>query len=167
MEHRGEVLPVPISVNGGKGKTMKKDDQYKLMFGELEKFIAVHCRTDKHHKVLDCLLESRNKSAASGPSTATPRAAGVDDKVELDVAIREFDRYSAMSEREKSDFNSDTTQPSLKPSRPYSTDLQGPPVKKSKSSGQSLLDIWTKNSRNMMSVPFVGMKSVGDKARLV
>merc|ERR1712223_93042 len=99
MEHRGDVLPVPISVNGGKGKTMKKDDQYKLMLGELEKFIAVHCRTDKHHKVLDCLLESRNKSAASGPSTATPRAAGVDDKVELDVAIREFDRYSAMSER--------------------------------------------------------------------
>ena len=162
MEHRGDVLPVPISVNGGKGKTMKKDDQYKLMFGELEKFIAVHCRTDKHHKVLDCLLESRNKSATSGPSTATPRR---DDKVELDVAIREFDKYSAMSEREKSDFNSDT-QP-LKPSRPYSTDLQGPPVKKSKSSGQSLLDMWTKNSRNMMSVPFVGMKSVGDKARLV
>ena len=62
-EHRGEVLPVPISniSGGGKGKTMKKDDQYKLMFGELEKFIAVHCRTEKHHKVLDCLLESRNR----------------------------------------------------------------------------------------------------------
>ena len=62
QEHRGEVLPVPISnISGGKGKTMKKDDQYKLMFGELEKFIAVHCRTEKHHKVLDCLLESRNR----------------------------------------------------------------------------------------------------------
>ena len=52
---------------------MKKDDQYKLMFGELEKFIAVHCRTEKHHKVLDCLLESRNRPASDRPSTATPR----------------------------------------------------------------------------------------------
>ena len=66
QEHRGEVLPVPISniSGGGKGKTMKKDDQYKLMFAELEKFIAIHCRTEKHHKVLDCLMESRNKQTS-------------------------------------------------------------------------------------------------------
>lgn len=165
MEHRGEILPVPISnVSGsGKGKTMKKDDQYKLMFSELEKFIAVHCRSEKHHKVLDCLLESRNRPTSDRPSTATPRK---DDKVELDVAIRELDRYSNMTDREKSDFNSANDQPTSKgPVRSF--DSERPPVKKQKTSGQSLLDIWTKNSRNSLNtVPFAGMKSVTEKAKL-
>ena len=31
------------------------------MFGELEQFLTLHCRTENHHKVLDCLLEVRNK----------------------------------------------------------------------------------------------------------
>ena len=76
-----------------------------------------------------------------------------------------------MTEREKSDFNvpNDQQQPSSKPSRSYVQD-QGPAssAKRQKtSSGKSLLDMWTKNSRNMITpLPFVGMKSVGDKARL-
>ena len=68
-----------------------------------------------------------------------------------------------MTEREKSDFNEP-----LKPtsSRSFTDQDSGPPVKKQKTSGQSLLDIWTKSSRNMTTIPFAGMRSVGDKARL-
>ena len=95
------------------------------------------------------------------PSTATPRNS---DKV-VDVAIREFEKYSNMSEREKSDYNS-TNDTSKTTARSFSSD-QDRPFKKQKTSGQSLLDIWTKNSGNSLNtVPFVGMKSVTEKAKL-
>jgi hypothetical protein len=32
-----------------------------MMFAELERFLTAHCRTDRHRKVLDCLLEVRNR----------------------------------------------------------------------------------------------------------
>lgn len=95
------------------------------------------------------------------PSTATPRS----EKAELDVAIRDFEKYSNMTEREKSDYNS-TSDASKSTTRSFSSD-QDRPFKKQKTSGQSLLDIWTKNSRNSLNtVPFVGMKSVTEKAKL-
>jgi len=56
------------------------------MFAELERFLEAHCRTDRHRKVLDCLLEVRNRvpnSKAKEP-----------EKVELDAAMREIDRFS-------------------------------------------------------------------------
>ena len=95
------------------------------------------------------------------PSTATPRS----EKAEMDVAIRDFEKYSNMTEREKSDYNS-SSDASKSTTRSFSSD-QDRPFKKQKTSGQSLLDIWTKNSRNSLNtVPFVGMKSVTEKAKL-
>ncbi len=47
-----QVLPVPVQMTpAGKTKSMKKDEQYRVMFAELEKFLASHSRTDKHSKV--------------------------------------------------------------------------------------------------------------------
>ena len=103
MENRGDMLPVPVSSSiSGKGKTMKKDDQYKTMYTELEKYITAHCRTEKHGKVLNCLLESRNKPTVD-------RLQGLESKrdSEWDLANKELDSYNSLTEREKSDLNQD------------------------------------------------------------
>ena len=103
MENRSEMLPVPVSSSiSGKGKTMKKEDQYKTMYNELEKYINAHCRTEKHAKVLNCLLESRNK-----PTVDRPPGLASKKESEWDLANKELDSYNRMTEREKSDFNQD------------------------------------------------------------
>ena len=85
------------------------------MFTELEEYIGAHCRTENHRKVLDFLLEvigktdrpsiatSRNGAASTNKDSIT--SVGDRDKVELDVALQQIEKYSAMTEREKSDFN--------------------------------------------------------------
>ena len=78
---------------------MKKEDQYKTMYNELEKYINAHCRTEKHAKVLNCLLESRNK-----PTVDRPPGLASKKESEWDLANKELDSYSRMTEREKSDF---------------------------------------------------------------
>ena len=83
------------------------------MFGELERYIAAHCRTEDHKKVLDFLLEVIGKSDRISPSNSRSTILSNDasmsvedkDKVELDVALQQLDKYSSMTEREKSDFN--------------------------------------------------------------
>ena len=164
MENRSEMLPVPVSSSiSGKGKTMKKEDQYKTMYNELEKYINAHCRTEKHAKVLNCLLESRNK-----PTVDRPPGLASKKESEWDLANKELDSYNRMTEREKSDFNQDEEKSSLKRSRSPSP---GPTKQiKRSSSNESLLDIFLKkqkeNSNARFTVPFAGMKSVGEKARL-
>jgi len=163
MENRGDMLPVPVSSSiSGKGKTMKKDDQYKTMYTELEKYITSHCRTEKHGKVLNCLLESRNKPTVD-------RLQGLESKrdSEWDLANKELDSYNSLTEREKSDLNQDEEK-SLKRNRSPSP---GPAKQiKRSNSNESLLDLWMKkqkeNSNARFTVPFAGMKSVGEKARL-
>lgn len=109
MESKREPLPVPMQTTpNNKTKTLKKEEQYKMMFNELERYIAAHCRTEQHHKVLDFLMEVISKT--DRPPTATPRNGSSKDvcdkdKVELDVALQQIEKYSAMTEREKSDFN--------------------------------------------------------------
>ena len=85
-----------------------------MMFNELERYISSHCRTEDHKKVLDFLLEvmgksdrmsnSNNRNGASVSSDVN-LSVGDKDKVELDVALQQIEKYSAMTEREKSDFN--------------------------------------------------------------
>ena len=85
----------------------------QMMFGELERYIAAHCRTEDHKKVLDFLLEVIGKSDKISSNNSRGNALTNDanvstvdkDKVELDVALQQLDKYSAMTEREKSDFN--------------------------------------------------------------
>lgn len=43
-------------------KIMKKDDQYKTMWAELETFLKSNLYTENHCKVLQCLFECRGKS---------------------------------------------------------------------------------------------------------
>lgn len=57
------------------------------MWNELETFLRANCRTDQHSRVLNCLLECRNKS-----DDEKMKLEKKDDKVELDQALRELDQ---------------------------------------------------------------------------
>jgi hypothetical protein len=179
MENKGDPLPVPPqTTSAGKTKTMKKDEQYRFMYSELEKFLACHERSDRHAKVLDCLLECRNKPIIDRISKdKADNDAG--DKVELDVALREIERYSAMTEREKSDFNlsrdgvlRSTTQSPLSPPPSKRTKTTFPAVTTTtggKGGGLSLLAMFCQRQEKENSkrhVQFAGLRNIGDKAKL-
>lgn len=150
MENKGDPLPVPVQTSSSsKSKTPKKEEQYKMMFAELERFLTAHCRTERHGKVLDCLLEVRNR---------TPIQRKDSDKVDLDVALKEIERYS-MSEKRSSEFDEPGSR----------LRSETPPLKKPKIGGQNLLQIFTgriEKENSKMGVPFAGMRSVGEKAKL-
>lgn len=56
-ENKGTSLPVPAV--GTRGKGPKREEQYRIMWNELEAFVRCHCITAEHRSVLDCLLECR------------------------------------------------------------------------------------------------------------
>ena len=134
MENKGDPLPVPVTqtqnLGSTKTKTPKKEEQYKLMFNELERFLTAHCRTERHTKVLECLMEVRNKPVA-------PRKDS--DKVDLDVALREIEKYSMSDKDRASDF--DLSQDGVLRSTSETPLSPPPPLKKPRMSGQNLLDI--------------------------
>ncbi len=159
-------MPVTTSATGGKGKAMKKDDQYKIMYAELEKYINSHCRTEKHSLVLNCLLESRNRPVGDRPPSASSKR---DEKTEWDMANKELDKYNSMTERERSDFNQPKR--SRSPSPALTTAVSSSKRSKNSNNGnESLLDLWMKtqkeNATTRFSTPFVGMRSVGEQAKL-
>ena len=53
MHPQGDVLPVPTQAAGAGGKTkaMKKEEQYRVMYAELERFLAAHEHSERHAKV--------------------------------------------------------------------------------------------------------------------
>lgn len=58
-ESKNEYLIAPNSSNSR--KIMKKEDQYKFMWTELETFLKSNLHTENHCKVLQCLFECRGK----------------------------------------------------------------------------------------------------------
>ncbi len=186
MESKGDVLPGPVQTTaGGKTKSTKKDEQYRIMFQELERFLASHARTERHAKVLDCLLEVRNKPLTERPltvvrqqpHTGSSNASG-GNKIDVEVALREMDRYNAMTERERSDFDlsvdgvlRSTTESPMSPTAVCTSapTLQPRAASKKNSSRQSLLDIWTgkvEKEHSKKHVPFHGLRNLGEKAKL-
>lgn len=149
LEAKHEPLVQPNT--GVRGKGQKREEQYKIMWNELEKFVRTHCRSDQHNKVLHCLLECRNKE----PDNKLPG-----DKVELDQALRELD---VMTSKISETYGTDSSVPRASVIR-ATTDspMSPPPVSKAVSpllsnsrpgrstaassiySGpRTLMDIWT------------------------
>lgn len=98
MEARGDPLPSPMA--GQRGKGMKREDQYRAVWTELEQYLQLHLHSAAHEKVLECFMECHNK-------IATPEYKS-DDKVDIDQALKELDEYNYMTEREKAEFNQST-----------------------------------------------------------
>ncbi|XP_076578941.1 integrator complex subunit 13 isoform X2 [Chaetodon auriga] len=60
MERKND--PLPISTVGSRGKGPKRDEQYRIMWNELETLVKTHSGdTDRHQRVLDCIIACRSK----------------------------------------------------------------------------------------------------------
>ncbi|XP_048410044.1 integrator complex subunit 13 isoform X6 [Stegostoma tigrinum] len=60
MERKNDHLP--ISTVGTRGKGSKRDEQYRIMWNELETLVRAHLNnSEKHQRVLECLLACRSK----------------------------------------------------------------------------------------------------------
>ncbi|XP_065342176.1 integrator complex subunit 13 [Cloeon dipterum] len=119
--------PLSVAPMGQKGKGPKRDELYSTVWNELENFIKLNCHSENHRKVLNCLLECRNKPDFS-------KAKNREDKVELDQALRELEQFGGSDEgyQRASVIRATTDSPMSPPL--HSQHALGPFT--------SLLDIW-------------------------
>ncbi|XP_076009428.1 integrator complex subunit 13 [Genypterus blacodes] len=60
MERKND--PLPISTVGSRGKGPKRDEQYRIMWNELETLVKTHAgATERHQRVLECIVACRSK----------------------------------------------------------------------------------------------------------
>jgi len=164
MEAKGDPLPGPLSVTGSSGNPKKsggarKEEQYRMMFLELEKYVTAHSsNSSKHHTVLECLMEVRNKPLPVVKQEPEGEAA---------IAGRELERYSSMTERERQEFNLATSI-----ERKEKAGSGSPQPKKAKMmglNGASLLEIYKARLEREAAkkhVEFAGRRNLGEIAKL-
>lgn len=83
LESKHEPLHL-INV-GHRIKGQKREDQYKVLWSEIETLLKNNCHSKNHTAVYNCLLECHKF-----PVEETE--AKISDKVELDQALRELDQ---------------------------------------------------------------------------
>jgi hypothetical protein len=165
MENRSEPLPVPVQLSStGKSKLPKKEEQYRIMFAELEHFLSCHTHTERHIKVLDCLLEVRNKPPSD--KKALLMKAKLEEESARKSSTAEFNasKDGVMRSTTESPMSPTTTKP------PASSKLiTGKARKPMFGDGKSLLEIvttGTQRENSLKHVPFHGMRNLGEQAKL-
>ncbi|XP_067005388.1 integrator complex subunit 13 [Anabrus simplex] len=157
LELKHEPLQTPSM--GQRGKGPKREEQYRIMWTELEGFIRAHCRTDQHSRILNCLLECRNKPDEEKIKTEKN---GKEDKVELDQAIRELDEFGKFNESQQGEYVSrasviraTTDSPMSPPPVSSTTPPSGRPLHRTPPAGGSIysgprtfLDMWVSRSNS-------------------
>ncbi|XP_073173588.1 integrator complex subunit 13 isoform X3 [Lepidochelys kempii] len=182
MERKND--PLPISTVGTRGKGPKRDEQYRIMWNELETLVRAHINnSDKHQRVLECLLACRSKPPEEEERKKRGRKREEkEDKseksgkdYELEKPWQESERLKGVLDREKEELaeaevikdSPDSPEPPNK--KPLITIDEIPPVEKTKGP-MSLLSLWsnrinTANSRKHQE--FIGrLNSVNNKAEL-
>ncbi|XP_025047521.1 integrator complex subunit 13 isoform X7 [Alligator sinensis] len=182
MERKND--PLPISTVGTRGKGPKRDEQYRIMWNELETLVRAHTNnSDKHQRVLECLLACRSKPPEEEERKKRGRKREEkEDKSEKsgkdyepDKPWQESERLKSVLDREKEELaeaeiikdSPDSPEPPNK--KPLVTMDEMPPVEKAKGP-MSLLSLWsnrinTANSRKHQE--FIGrLNSVNNKAEL-
>ncbi|XP_007907204.1 integrator complex subunit 13 [Callorhinchus milii] len=182
MERKNDHLP--ISTVGTRGKGSKRDEQYRIMWNELETLVRAHLNnSEKHQRVLECLLACRSK-----PPEEEDRKKGrrkrEDKEDKSDKAMKDYEpdkswqdseRLKGTLEREKEELveaeiikdSPDSPEPLNKKPRVSIGEIQ--PIEKVKGP-MSLLAMWTNrintaNSRKHQE--FAGrLSSVNNKAEL-
>nr|XP_006001765.1 PREDICTED: protein asunder homolog isoform X1 [Latimeria chalumnae]XP_006001766.1 PREDICTED: protein asunder homolog isoform X1 [Latimeria chalumnae] len=182
MERKND--PLPISTVGTRGKGPKRDEQYRIMWNELETLVRAHIKnSEKHQRVLECLLACRSKPVEE--EERKKRGRKREDKEEKSEKIgkeyepekswQDSERLKAVLDREKEELSEaevikdspDSPEPPNKKPRITIEEVQ--PVEKSKGP-VSLLAMWTNrinttNSRKHQE--FIGrLNSVNNKAEL-
>ncbi|XP_015590827.1 integrator complex subunit 13 [Cephus cinctus] len=156
LEAKHEPLPLP-SIGGGRGGKggVRREEHYRLLWGELETFLKGHANNSAAHvEVLNCLLEVRNKDDK--------------DKVELDQALRELDGLGKEDITARASVIRATTDSPMSPPPCTSVSLGKQLHKGSLYTPKSLLDIWLQRSAPKERKPeFHGrIQSDGPKAKL-
>uniref|UniRef100_A0A9J8BIJ9 Integrator complex subunit 13 n=1 Tax=Cyprinus carpio carpio TaxID=630221 RepID=A0A9J8BIJ9_CYPCA len=182
MERKSD--PLPISTVGSRGKGPKRDEQYRIMWNELETLVKAHVGTsERHQRVLECISACRSKPPEEEERKKRGRKReDKEDKTEKNGKDTEekgwttdSERLKGVMEREKDEQSEceiikdspDSPEPLNKKPR-LATEEQQPPEK---SKGPvSLLTLWTNritqaNSRKHQE--FAGrLSSVNNKAEL-
>ncbi|XP_043943590.1 integrator complex subunit 13 [Protopterus annectens] len=182
MERKND--PLPISTVGTRGKGPKRDEQYRIMWNELETLVRAHINnSEKHQRVLECLLACRSKPPEE--EERKKRGRKKEDKedkteksgkdTEADKTWQDGERIKGVLEREKEELveaevikdSPDSPEPPAK--KPCVSVDEVQPVEKSKGP-VSLLTMWTSrinttNSRKHQE--FVGrLNAVSNKVEL-
>ncbi|XP_027034983.1 integrator complex subunit 13 isoform X3 [Tachysurus fulvidraco] len=182
MERKND--PLPISTVGSRGKGPKRDEQYRIMWNELETLVKAHVETsERHQQVLECISACRSKPPEEEERKKRGRKReDKEDKTEKNgkdseekVWTPDTERLKGAMEREKENESEagvikdspDSPEPFNKKPRLTLEDLQPP----EKSKGPvSLLSLWTSritqaNSRKHPE--FSGrLNSISNKAEL-
>lgn len=165
MESRNEPLPVPAS--GTRGKSNKRDEQYRQMWNEFERLVrAFSDASVQHEKVLECLLECKKKN--TDESLPAPLTNVKDEKPHpTDMSSDRCQKTGGDKDKvelKKSDIKREVESPT-----------HGASVKKFKlgfepASSQSLLSMWTNRMKTVHKtscLEFSGRQSAaGNKADL-
>lgn len=159
FESKGMALPVPTV--GTRGKGPKREEQYRMMWNELEAFVRCHCITAEHRSVLECLLECRkpNSDGDSISSIASMKLQLGSQGVSSGQSIlKKSERLFIKEESSDSSklFETDDIKRDLERSKDYdSTDdsfklfpakkarLSSECIRSNTSGPQSLLSLWT------------------------
>uniref|UniRef100_A0A8C5KH94 Integrator complex subunit 13 n=1 Tax=Jaculus jaculus TaxID=51337 RepID=A0A8C5KH94_JACJA len=182
MERKND--PLPISTVGTRGKGPKRDEQYRIMWNELETLVRAHINnSEKHQRVLECLMACRSKPPEEEERKKRGRKReDKEDKsekaakdYEQDRPWQDSERLKGILERGKEELaeaeiikdSPDSPEPPNK--KPFMEMDETPQVEKSKGP-VSLLSLWsnrinTANSRKHQE--FAGrLNSVNNRAEL-
>ncbi|XP_013869938.1 integrator complex subunit 13 isoform X1 [Austrofundulus limnaeus] len=99
MERKND--PLPISTVGSRGKGPKRDEQYRIMWNELETLVKTHAgATDRHQRVLECIVACRSKPPEEEERKKRGRKREErEDRSEKNVSKETEDKSWAESER--------------------------------------------------------------------
>ncbi|XP_071762164.1 integrator complex subunit 13 [Centroberyx gerrardi] len=179
MERKND--PLPISTVGSRGKGPKRDEQYRIMWNELETLVKTHAgATDRHQRVLDCIVACRSKPPEEEDRKKRGRKReDKEDRTEKngskdadDKSWQDSERLKGMLDKEDQEAevikdSPDSPEPPNKKPRLSTEEVQPPERAKGP---VSLLTLWTNritaaNSRKHQE--FAGrINSVNDKAEL-
>ncbi|KAM6962345.1 integrator complex subunit 13 isoform 1-T2 [Tautogolabrus adspersus] len=179
MERKND--PLPISTVGSRGKGPKRDEQYRIMWNELETLVKTHAgATDRHQRVLDCIIACRSKPPEEEEKKKRGRKREErEDKTEKngskdteDKSWQDTERLKGLLDKEDQESevikdSPDSPEPAIKKPRLSTEDVQLPERAKGP---VSLLAMWTNritvaNSRKHQE--FVGrVSSVNNKFEL-
>ncbi|XP_061523581.1 integrator complex subunit 13 isoform X1 [Phycodurus eques] len=152
MERKND--PLPISTVGSRGKGPKRDEQYRIMWNELETLVKTHAgATDRHQRVLECIVACRSKPPEEEERKKRGRKReDREERAEKNVAKDVEDKSWKDSERVKSvpdkeDQESevikdspDSPEPLIKKPRLATDEVEAPEGPKGP---VSLLSLWT------------------------
>lgn len=182
MERKND--PLPISTVGTRGKGPKRDEQYRIMWNELETLVRAHINnSEKHQRVLECLMACRSKPPEEEERKKRGRKRE-DKEDKSEKAVKDYEqekswqdseRLKGILERGKEELaeaeiikdSPDSPEPPNK--KPLVEMDETPQVEKSKGP-VSLLSLWsnrinTANSRKHQE--FAGrLNSVNNRAEL-